>query len=368
MSASPDLTSLLRAWWRLKSLPRVGNIALNSLREQLACPSDLLQCTADDLVAFGLRQELAHRWLTDASLDNGFAELEHWCARPSCGVLLAGVDPYPPALACLRDAPTFLFYQGDTRVLSAPCVAMVGSRNPTPYGQHWAFDTAAHLAANGVSVVSGLAIGIDGQAHLGALQRGKTIAVLGSGLNCVYPKQHQRMAVDIVHQGGLLLSEFTPETTPQARHFPSRNRIVSGISQGVVVVEAALKSGSLITARLAADQGRDVFALPGAVNNPLSRGCHALIRDGAQLVECAEDIAQALNVSTQVSAIHDEIPDTDLPAPLKLVLAQIDFGHTSVDAIAVRAQMDMSTLMPQLLQLELLGFVQQQMGGFVRVR
>src|SRR5690606_9733759 len=197
----------------------------------------------------------------------------------------------PRVAAHMRMNQSFFFFQAEDGIrdfhvtgvqtcalpicLQQPMIAMVGSRNPTPYAREWTQQTARELAATGVTVVSGLALGIDGAAHQGALESGRTVAVLGGGVDVSYPPRHLGLAQMIMHKG-LLLSEFAPGTAPQPSHFPSRNRIVSGLSLGTVVAEAASKSGSLITAKLAAEQGREVFALPGAVTNPLSHGCHQL--------------------------------------------------------------------------------------------
>lgn len=355
----------LLAWWRLLRLPGVGTVSANVIRQRLDNPCDLARLTLADLMAYGLRSEAAQRWCTDTSLNAGFESIVQWRNRPQCGVLLAGETPYPDALANLRDAPILLFYQGDLSVLHAPCIAMVGSRNPTPYARDWAQQTAKQLAAADVTVVSGLAVGIDGAVHQGAIEGGNTIAVLGSGLDVIYPTRHLGLAHMIV-QHGLLLSEFPPGTAAHASHFPARNRIISGLSRATVVVEAAIKSGTLITARLAAEQGREVMALPGAVTNPLSRGCHQLIREGALLVESADDILReclSLPVQSQADLFAHE-SSSAVPA----LVSVIDYSLTSIDVIALRSQLSMAQLMPALLELELQGWLQQVPGGYVRVR
>lgn len=358
---------LLQAWWRLCALPGMGTVGLNRIRTQLDCPSDLIQCQPQDLVNMGLNAEKAQRWHSDSSLLNGFDALTQWQAhRPEHqGLLLAGTDLYPESLLNIKDAPIFLFYRGNLDALNKPMVAMVGSRNPTPYAQEWAQHTASQLASSGVTVVSGMALGIDGFAHTGALQTGSTIAVLGSGADVYYPKRHAQMALDIQQQG-LILSEFLPGTPPQARHFPSRNRLVSGLSQACVVVEAAQKSGSLITAKLAAEQGREVFALPGAVTNPLSAGCHELIRDGALLVRDAQDILDELGLD-RLSTIDEPMHESETE-PMPILLQYIDFSETGVDTIQQRSSLDVSELMPQLLELELSGWIKMGNTGYLRVR
>lgn len=366
---------LLSAWWRLQQLPGVGRVTLSEVRQQLGDPNQLLSCTANDLIQLGLKPEAAQRWQQDSNLLKGFSELQRWQSNKGCGVLLAGVAPYPESLSALRDAPTILYYQGDLECLSKPMIAMVGSRQPSDYAQRWAQQCAQELASTGITVVSGLALGIDALAHEGALASGRTIAVLGSGLDVVYPQRHVGLA-QMIAQQGLLLSEFSPGTEPQARHFPSRNRIISGLSQATVVVEAALKSGSLITARQAAEQGRDVFALPGLVTNPLSHGCHQLIRDGAYLVQSSQDVLMELGLTaTQEPILNQAMAGISSEAPPQLPLEEtpalvthVDFEMTSTDVIAIRSRLDMYQLLPQLMELELDGWLAQIPGGYRRLR
>lgn len=356
---------LLLAWWRLTQLPGIGPVAINELRTRLGDPRELLHTSSEQLVALGFNPEAARRWATDASLNDGFAALQAWRQHKHCGVLLAGMEPYPDILAALPDAPVILYYHGDLACLQQPMIAMVGSRNPTPYAREWTQQTARELAATGVTVVSGLALGIDGAAHQGALESGRTVAVLGSGVDVIYPQRHLGLAQMIMHKG-LLLSEFAPGTAPQPSHFPSRNRIVSGLSLGTVVAEAASKSGSLITAKLAAEQGREVFALPGAVTNPLSHGCHQLIRDGAILVQNAADILQELQLNPGAQpGLFDAAVASD---PVPALLVHIDYTATSPDVIAIRSGLGMARLLPELLDLELQGWLQQVPGGYLRTR
>lgn len=379
---------LVKAWWKLMKIPGVGRVTLNEIRQQLSHPKELLHCTPQQLIAMGLNPEAAQRWHDDPSLLHGFDQLLSWCQPKGYGVLLAGVAPYPEALAALRDAPTILYYHGNLDCLSQPMVAMVGSRNPTPYGQQWAQQTAQELAAAGITVVSGLAIGIDGHVHQGAVQAGRTIAVMGSGPDVIYPQRHLGLAQMIMHDG-LLLSEFEPGTEPQSRHFPSRNRIISGLSLGTVVVEAAIKSGSLITARQAAEQGREVFALPGLVNNPLSQGCHQLLRDGAYLVQNSEDILLELGLKGDAPAVQSSLnfdtsptiktptankpaarkaPTLTPPADLPALATHIDFSATSADIISIRSELQIPELLPQLMELELEGWITQTPGGYQRLK
>lgn len=382
------MEELLFAWWRLKRLPGVGNITFNQLRQQLSSPSELLQLGADQLVSLGLKPELAERWERETGSDPTFDHLLHWSAQPNQGVLLAGTDGFPDALAVLDDAPTFLWWRGLLDTLEYPAIAMVGSRNPSPYGREWATQCASELAQAGYCVASGLAIGIDGAAHRGALQQGRTLAVLGSGIDVVYPKRHGGLMNEIA-ANGLLLSEFPLGTEPRAPHFPARNRIVSGLCRAVVVVEAGLPSGSLITAKLAAEQGREVMALPGMISNPLSRGCHQLIRDGAVLVESAEQVLQEIEgfqlapppqrvmgrgtSGTRQRQVSTAQPATPAPRPVAsgkvpIPVEQIDFNTTSVDVIAIRSGMAITDLLVSLLELEMDGWVSKEPGGYRRLR
>jgi DNA processing protein len=351
---------IYRAWWRLLQLPGVGPVALSELRQQLSSPESLPECSSTDLLTAGLRPSAVQAWLTDPGLDKGFERLWAWAQQPGQGVLLAGMEDYPEALAALADAPVFLYWRGNIQLLQETCVALVGSRNPTPYARDWSFQCARDLAAAGVCVVSGMALGIDGAAHQGALQSGHTIAVLGCGADVVYPKRHKALAQQIATQG-LILSEFPPGTQPLPAYFPARNRIISGVCQAVVVAEAAVQSGSLITARLAASQGRDVMALPGAVLNPLSHGCHQLIRDGALLVQNAAEVLEGLGIfSLTVPTVKT------VQAPNLVTL--VDYQPTSVDLLSIRSGLPIHILLPQLLELELEGWLQKEAGGYRRLR
>lgn len=353
---------LLLAWWRLRRLPGVGTVTVNEIRAGLSSPADLLSLTESSLVAAGLSPQAAVAYFTDPGLSSGFERLQHWCTGEQQGVLLAGVTPYPQALSSLRDAPPLLWYQGDLSALNDPGLAIVGSRGATPAALEWTERVAAEVAAAGITVTSGLALGIDGAAHRGAVRTGRTIAVMATGPDRIYPARHQGLAREITRQG-LLLTEFAPGTAPQARQFPSRNRIISGLCQAVLIVEAGIQSGSMITARLAADQGRDVLAMPGAVNNPLSAGPHQLIRDGALLVENSAQVLEALGIFTSngpVSSVHAQA--------VPVLVTLVDYSLTTTDVIGLRAQLPPAELMPQLMTLELDGWIQQIPGGYVRLR
>ena len=280
---------------------------------------------------------------------------------------------YPSALATIIDPPPVLWARGSVESLDAPAVALVGSRAGSPYALSVAHRLAGDLAASGVVVVSGLARGVDAAAHRGAIAGGgRTLAVLGSGVDRVYPREHERLADDVAASGAIL-SELAPGTPPHPRFFPRRNRIISGLSRAVVVIEAGEKSGSLITARCALEQGRDVLAVPGNVLNGRNRGGHALLRDGARLVETAGDILDELGIAPPLplpllesgqalmERRHAEAPD-----PVLNSLA--DDEPSDLDQISSRSGLSASRLLPRLLDLELRGLVRRVGGGrFVRV-
>lgn len=286
----------LTAWLRLVRAPGLHAGILRELLRDRADAAEAAGASVAALRAAGAGDS-AIAWLQRASTpsrdgaaaDPVAADLR-WLEQDGHHFLPYGSADYPPLLAQLEDAPIGLFVRGDPATLQLPQLAIVGSRNPTPTGRDNAAAFAAHLARCGLAITSGLAIGIDAAGHRGALETGgRTIAVCGTGLDIDYPTTHAQLAREIAAQGALV-SELPPGTPAARRNFPRRNRIISGLSLGTLVVEAAVHSGSLITARLAAEQGREVFAIPGSIHNPLARGCHRLIREGAKLVETAEDI------------------------------------------------------------------------------
>jgi len=380
---------MLFAWWTLSSTPGIGSIALNKIREQLPNCVSLVEHSAQDLISMGLKPELALTWqqTRDSSANQnpfvlaGWHKIQTWLQQEDCGILLPDDELYPNSLSTLRDAPIFLFYRGNPQLLNQASIAIVGSRNPSHYGREQAFTIAQQLVTSDWHVISGLAIGIDGEAHKGALNNstgigcGKTIAVLGSGLEAIYPKRHQALADHIVASGGVLLSEHLPDTKALAQNFPRRNRIVSGMSLGTLVIEAAYKSGSLITARLAVEQGREVFALPGAVSNPLSRGCHQLIKEGANLIENANDIINLLNSDLAVDMREAENQEDlftnsalpQLEGAAKIIYCALDVVPTAIDSLVNRTGLEVAEVAQQLILMELKGQVAQVPGGYVRL-
>lgn len=294
-----------------------------------------------------------------------------WCEKNACHLLCLEDDNYPPLLQQIVDPPLVLFVKGDVELLSKPQLAMVGSRNPTVYGKEHAIQFAKCLAKSGLIITSGLALGIDTVSHRGALDaNGKTIAVLGTGLASIYPPSNRQLAEAILSNGAWV-SEFSPLELPRAQNFPRRNRVISGLSVGVLIVEAALRSGSLITARFALEQAREVFAIPGSIQNPFSKGCHELIRQGAKLVEKVEDILEELSsLHTYVSSRKEMINKSDeikLDVESKGLLKQIAYEVTPLDVIILRSGLTTSQVSSMLLSLELLGCIKSVQGGYVRL-
>ncbi len=297
-----------------------------------------------------------------------------WFAVPGREIVTIQDARYPRLLKEIPDPPSILFVQGDVNLLSAWQLAVVGSRNPSPPGRDNAFEFARFLAQGGMTITSGLAMGIDAAAHQGAMAvQGKTIAVIGTGLDRVYPAKHRDLAHDIAQQGAIV-SEFALGTSPRAENFPRRNRLISGLSLGTLVVEAATRSGSLITARMALEQGREVFAIPGSIHNPLARGCHQLIREGAKLVETAEDIVEELGALAGVGEmpVEDEAlvdqGSQALDSDYQLLFACLGYDPIEIDSLVTQSGLTAETVSSMLLLLELEGQVASLSGGrYVRV-
>jgi DNA processing protein len=341
--------------------------ALSGLAALLGEPPALLQ-------SLGL-SAAASAWLH--APDQGLIEADRaWIERERIGLIDALSDRYPPLLAQCSAAPALLYIRGEVASLHAAQLAIVGARQPTTPARLSAARFAGSLARGGLTITSGLALGIDAAGHEGALAAGgRTVAVLGTGLDQIYPPQHVALAARIGQQGALV-SEFPPGTAPLRSNFPRRNRIISGLSLGTFVVEAAHHSGSLITARLAAEQGREVFAMPGSINNPLTRGCHALIRSGAKLVETAEDIFEELEFcqDKQEDSCCAGAGETfafragRLDKDHKILLDALGFEPASVDSLVERTGLPIQSVVSMLLNLELSGAIGSHYGGhYVRL-
>jgi DNA processing protein len=370
----------LGAWLRLSLTEGVGNDAIRRLLAAFGLPVALfgqsesaLRQVVSTRQARALQQQ-PEGW--QALLDETWT----WLQAPGmAGVQRAivtwGDSDYPSALLDMPDPPMILYALGQTAGLedltASTCIAMVGSRNPTPQGAQNAQAFAQSLSAAGLTVVSGLALGIDGAAHEGALRGAApealaTIAVVGTGLDRVYPKHHLALAHRIA-QHGLILSEYPLGTPPLKANFPKRNRIIAGLSQATLVVEAALKSGSLITAKQAVEQGKEVLAIPGSIHSTQAKGCHALIKQGAKLVESTQDVLEELRLPDPFKASTLAVtgasgPDEETPEDLGL-LVHLGFDPVHLDALQARCGLDTARLQAQLLTLELDGWVARLPGG-----
>ena len=366
----------IREWIALAELKGLGIRNKHKLLGQFNFQPDVLFRLADsklalyNLPAVALSQISEYRqgrWPDPAYL----GAIEVWLQQPQHS-LIALTDPdYPALLKTISDPPLLLYIWGDTSVLHMPQLAIVGSRSATRQGLNLSNDFSRSLTEAGLVVTSGLARGVDGAAHSGAVGLLKpTVAVLGSGLQQVYPRQHQALAQEIVACGGALVSELPLQMAPLAHNFPRRNRIISGLSAGVLVVEATERSGSLITARIALEQGREVFALPGAINNPQSHGCHRLIRQGATLVETVEHVIEQL--STLLGSYQQE-ELTHSPESIKLttdeawLLDQIGFQLIALEQLIAETGLDAAELMPRLVAMELNGYIEKTADGYQRL-
>ncbi len=355
----------LSAWLRLLLTPGVGNDTARRLLAAFGSPEAVWQQDPSALRAATSPRIAEALASVPAELDETLSRVQAWLAEgDDRHVITLGDEAYPPELLQTEDPPLLLYVLGQLSSLRHPQrLAIVGSRNPTPQGALNARQFAQGLGRAGVCVVSGLALGVDGAAHEGALEAGApTLAVVGTGLDRVYPSRHRDLAHRIAAQGALI-SEYPLGTPPLAPNFPKRNRIIAGLSQGTLVVEAALQSGSLITARLAAEQGREVFAIPGSIHSPQARGCHALIRQGAKLVESAQDILEELRVPDPLREVPVAAPPTRTEDEL---LDLMGFDPVGLDALQARCGLDTATLQARLLELELEGHVARLPGGLLQ--
>ncbi len=299
----------------------------------------------------------------------------NWLSGPDAHLLTPADAAYPALLREIATPPPQLFVRGHVAALSLPQLAIVGSRNATPVGAETAHNFASHLAARGFCITSGLAEGIDAAAHRGALAvGGRTVAVCGTGPDIVYPRHHEGLAAEIIAGGGAVVSEFAPGTAVYRGNFPRRNRLISGLSVGTLVVEAGVRSGALITARHALEQGRDVFAIPGSIHNPVARGCHRLIRNGAKLVETAADIVEELTSLLASLGLEDqpghegssaEAPDgaAETDAEYAQLLAVMAWDPVDADTLVARSGLTIGEVSSMLLMLEMQGSVRALSGG-----
>lgn len=369
-SPGPTETSLADLL-RLQHAPGLGLAGAHELLARFGTASGIRNAGREQLRAAGIKTDTIDDLLAPSNSGAVDAALA-WAQTP--GHSLVGLDDplYPPLLKTIANPPLLLYVRGNPALLSEPQLAIVGSRNPTPGGREAADGFAEHLARSGLVITSGLALGIDGAAHEGALKAGgATIAVMATGADRLYPGRHRNLAERIVKEGALI-TEMPLGTQPLPALFPQRNRIISGLSLGTLVVEAALRSGSLITARLAMEQAREVFAIPGSIHNPLARGCHQLIRQGAKLVESVKDILEEL--APQLSAVlrSDDVPaifgaqaaDADgLDGDYRKLLENMGFDPVSIDQLVERSGLTAQEVASMLLILELSGHIGSRPGG-----
>jgi DNA processing protein len=348
----------LASWLQLALTPGIGPATLRRMLRQFGLPQAVLGRSRRELEAFLPPDVLAQ--LQSDELAQVVARSLAWAGEPGHRIITLGDDDYPKPLLEIADPPALVFAKGRVELLARPALAIVGSRNATPQGEANAAALAKALSESGFTIVSGLALGIDAAAHRGGLAgAGSTIAVLGTGIDIVYPQRNAALAAQIVERG-LLISEFALGTAPAAHNFPRRNRLISGLARGCLVVEAALASGSLITARAAADQGREVFAMPGSIHSPLAKGCHALIKSGAKLVESAEDVLAELSGfrASGYASTQEALPESDAG-----LLAHMGHDPVDVDSLCSRAGMSAEQVSSELLRLELDGRVTALPGG-----
>ncbi len=354
----------IAAWLALLRTPGIGPATFFNLLENIGDPETILaNPEAIPRLSAPIKVALSSPDWAAVDLDL------KWAAQPDRHILIFTSVHYPVLLRQIPDPPPLLFVHGDPSLLASHQLAVVGSRNPTTGGRDNAFEFARHLAGVGLAITSGLALGIDGAAHRGALAAGgKTLAITGTGLDRVYPSRHKDLAHEIIDKGGALVCEFPIGTPALPQNFPRRNRIISGLTLGTLVVEAARQSGSLITARLAGDQGREVFAIPGSIHNPLAKGCHALIRQGGKLVETAEDVLEELRFQFTPKLSGDTpragvAPEFELGAEYQTLLEFLGYEPLSVDTLIERCGLTAETVSSMLLVLELHSYVESLPGG-----
>ncbi len=372
-------------WLILSYLPGVGPAKFHQLLEWFGSPRATLEADAKLLGSAGLRTEalqLIASWQKNPQHCKVAQQAEAdlvWMQKHRAQLVLLDDADYPYLLKQIHQPPPVLFIQGDRSLLGKPQLAMVGSRHASTDGMDNARHFAKSIAEQGITLTSGLAMGIDAAAHAGALKAGgTTVAVMGTGLDLIYPASHHKLAQSIIEQG-LLVTEFPPGTRPMASNFPRRNRIISGLALGVIVIEASLKSGSLITARHALEQGREVFAIPGSIHNPMAKGCHQLIRDGAKLVQSIDDIVEELAdipsrpLQMRIASARPLLP---LPPPPefpqieaagKALLMHMGYETVSIDLLVERSGLSPAQLMQELLLLEINGLIETVPGGYKRL-
>ncbi len=357
----------LSFWLALKHIPGLGNQTALRLLHHFHSPAAILTAKEEELKELGVREKTIFA-LKQEEWKRAVEEERKRLEKAGIEVITYQDKCYPSLLKEIYDPPLLLYLKGNANLLNTPSLAIVGTRQATFYGIKTATRLSMQLSELGLTIVSGLARGIDTAAHQGCLKaEGKTIGVLGCGLDIVYPKENAKLYAKIIEKGGAIVSEFPPGTPPLAHHFPARNRIISGLSLGVLVVEAALKSGSLITARLALEQGREVFAVPGPAGSPYSHGTHALIKQGAKLVETVTDILEELPITFEKRNNEDKKISPSLDPLTEKVLSFVQTPR-HLDEIILNLGEDPSKILAKLTMLELQGLIEQLPGQqYVRV-
>lgn len=347
----------------LNRMEKVGPRTVAKLYKRWPNLKEMFERSASDLEQEGVPAWLAQT-ITRFDLNLIHADLNWMNASEEHHLLTWDSPDYPALLKEISDPPIVLYAKGQLSALKQPQLAVIGSRNPSVTGSENARAFAKAIAAHNIVIVSGLALGIDGQAHIGCLESGgKTIAVMGTGIDIIYPRRHVKLAEQIT-QNGLLISEFPLKSPPIAGHFPRRNRIISGLSLCTLVMEAAIKSGSLITARMALEQNRDVLAIPGSIHNPLARGCHYLVQQGAKLVASVEDVLEELGVVPQKPMTDKAI--ISLASENENLVKFIGFEMATIDQIILRSGYTVEQVASELAELELKGAVVSVPGGYMR--
>jgi len=350
------LDASLKAWLALSLTRGLGGEGARRLLKEFGSPEVIFSVSVNSLKSV-IKAEVAAE-ISKGFDDHVIAAALTWLEDSNNHIVTLADSDYPQALLNIPDPPLLLYVKGLLALLNQPALAIVGSRNATPQGLRNAEAFAQSLSEAGLCIISGMAHGIDAAAHRGALRgRSSSIAVIGTGLDKVYPAANRDLAHTLASQGALI-SEFPLGTPPLAANFPRRNRIISGMSVGCLVAEASLQSGSLITARLALEQGRDVFAIPGSIHSPQSKGCHALLKQGAKLVETAQDILEELSGVPALLTQHTDEENTDL-----FLLDQIGFDPIDVNTLSARCSLTIGELSAMLLTLELGGRIAVLPGG-----
>jgi len=349
----------------LSYIPNTGPITIKLLLEKFPDLKELFDSSVKALTSLNIP---FIKEIKNPAWDKVEKNLK-WAEKPHRNIITILDSNYPRLLQTIAAPPAIIFVEGNISLLSSNQLAIVGSRNPTAYGIEIAFSLGRELASLGIIITSGLALGIDGASHRGALEaQGQTIAVMGTGMDSIYPRSHHKLAQQIITQNGTLITEFPIDMQPKAENFPQRNRIISGLSLGTLVVEATSRSGSLITAKFALEQGREVFAVPGSIHNPLARGCHALLRQGAKLVENINDILEELHLNITIPkpinfSQKDKFTKNTLDIKQQKLLEYAKFEHVTLETLIAKSGFTTQEVLRIITSLEVLGLIRETPDG-----